>query len=84
MAQLVDYYDPYIPVLPKTREHANLEGLESVEWDLDKFAGYHAVLVATDHDGLDYRGLATSAKLVVDTRHACARAGADLDRVVLA
>lgn len=81
---VVDYYDPFIPTIAETRDHPALSGRMSVEWDLARFAGYDAVLIATDHDGLDYVGLAEAAQLVIDTRYACARAGASLDRVVLA
>jgi UDP-N-acetyl-D-glucosamine dehydrogenase len=77
----VDYYDPFIPVVGPTREFAHLAGRESVGWDLARIAEYDAALIATDHDGVDYRGLAQAAPLVVDTRNACARAGADLARV---
>lgn len=80
----VDYYDPYISTIPLTREHANLAGRSSIKWSSARLAKYDAVLIATDHDGVDYIGLASAAKLVVDTRYACARAGADLSRVVLA
>ncbi|MEZ0212851.1 MAG: nucleotide sugar dehydrogenase, partial [Xanthobacteraceae bacterium] len=47
-------------------------------------AGYDAVLIATDHDQVDYSLVARHAALVVDTRNACAKAGADLARVVRA
>jgi UDP-N-acetyl-D-glucosamine dehydrogenase len=43
---------------------------------------FDAVLIATDHDVIDYVALANSAKLIVDTRNACARAGADLTNVI--
>jgi UDP-N-acetyl-D-glucosamine dehydrogenase len=33
------------------------------------------VLIATDHDDVDYALVAAHAKLVVDTRNACARHG---------
>ena len=39
-------------------------------------AKYDVVLIATDHDIVDYKALVSAAKLVVDTRNACARAGA--------
>jgi UDP-N-acetyl-D-glucosamine dehydrogenase len=80
----VDFFDPYISVVPMTREHAGLAGRESVDWDLDEISAYDVVLIATDHDGLDYKGLSLSARLIIDTRYACARAGGDLARVVLA
>ena len=80
----VDYHDPHVAVIPMTREHADLAGRESIVWDVDALKGYDAVLIATDHDAVDYVGLAENAPLIIDTRNACARAGADLSRVVLA
>ena len=36
---------------------------------------YDAVLIATDHDGIDYAALAAASPLVVDTRNALGRLG---------
>jgi UDP-N-acetyl-D-glucosamine dehydrogenase len=80
----VDYYDPYVPVIPKTREHRTLTGRDSLEWDLEQFAGYDAVLIATDHDPVDHAALARGCKMILDTRNACARAGIFSDRIVRA
>jgi UDP-N-acetyl-D-glucosamine dehydrogenase len=80
----VDYYDLFFPTIPPSREHASLSGREGIAWDLEAIAQYDAVLIATDHDGIDYRELTTHARLVVDTRNACARAQGDLSNVVLA
>jgi UDP-N-acetyl-D-glucosamine dehydrogenase len=80
----VEYFDPYIPAVPMTREHSGLAGRKSIAWDLELMSSFDAVLIATDHDGLDYKGLSLSARLIIDTRYACARAGGDLARVVLA
>lgn len=79
---IADYHDPFIPEIMRTREHPGLAGMRSIEWDLEQIAGYDAVLIATDHDDLDYRALVAAAKLVVDTRNACARAGAFGQNVV--
>jgi len=68
----VDFYDPHVAQIDQTRAHPTLNLRESVEWSLQAVAGYDAVLIATDHDSVDYEGLAESAKLVVDTRNACA------------
>ena len=84
MGASVDFHDPYFPTIPMSREHAELAGRTSVAWDLDAISAYDAVLIATDHDGVDYKGLAASARLVIDTRNACARSGADMSSVVLA
>lgn len=80
----VSYHDPHIPVVPKMREHAALAGMRSTALDAETLSAADAVLIATDHDGLDYAMIARTARLVVDTRNACARAGADMDNVVLA
>jgi UDP-N-acetyl-D-glucosamine dehydrogenase len=45
---------------------------------------YDAVLIATDHDSVDYKSLAGHARLVIDTRNACARAGATGEHIVKA
>ena len=80
----VDYFDPYIPVIPATREHANLAGRCSIPWDASLIAEYDAILIATDHDNVDYVSIAKHAKLVVDTRNACARHGICADNIMKA
>ncbi len=80
----VDFYDPHVPLVGKTRDHPNVASRASIPWDLDKIAEYDVVLISTDHDQIDYCELAKHAQLIIDTRNACARAGADLNRVVLA
>jgi UDP-N-acetyl-D-glucosamine dehydrogenase len=80
----VDYHDTFIPVIPPTREHAELAGRRSVPLNASSLAAYDAVLIATDHDSVDYRLVATSAKVTVDTRNACARTGVVNDRIVKA
>lgn len=67
----VDFYDPFVEQIDQTRDHPTLNLRERVAWDLAAIGGYDAVLIATDHDGVDYDGLAQHAKLVVDTRNAC-------------
>ncbi|MBL6458803.1 nucleotide sugar dehydrogenase [Belnapia sp. T6] len=80
----VDYHDPYIPEVMRTREHPSLAGRRSIAWNLASIAEYDAVLIATDHDGLDYEGMVGAAKLVVDTRNVCARHGVSGANVVKA
>jgi UDP-N-acetyl-D-glucosamine dehydrogenase len=80
----VHYHDPFIPVIPPTREHADLAGRRSVPLEAGTIATYDAVLIATDHDAVDYGYVAKSAKVVIDTRNACHRAGVIADNVVKA
>jgi UDP-N-acetyl-D-glucosamine dehydrogenase len=71
----VSFHDPNIAVIPMTREHAPLAGRRSVTLDAQTVSEHDAVLIATDHDGVDY-GLVTShARVVVDTRNATVKAG---------
>jgi UDP-N-acetyl-D-glucosamine dehydrogenase len=77
-----EYHDPHVPVIPVTREHASLAGRTSVQ--LAAVPGFDVVLIATDHDAVDYADLVTNAKLVIDTRNACARLGIVADNIVKA
>ena len=77
----VEFHDPFIPVIPPTREHAELTGRKSASVDKASLAGFDAVLIATDHDDVDYHAIVGGSKLVVDTRNACTRAGIKADNV---
>jgi UDP-N-acetyl-D-glucosamine dehydrogenase len=79
-----DYHDPYIPVIPMTREHTALANRKSAELTPASLAAYDAVLIATDHDGVDYRMVAEHARLVVDTRNVCANHGISAAHIVKA
>ncbi len=69
MGAVCDYHDPYFPAMPVTRDHPSLAGRQSVALSKDAVAGYDAVLVATDHSNVDYALVASSARLVLDTRN---------------
>lgn len=66
----VFYYDPYIPVIKPTREHAHWAGMQSVEWDEANIRGFDAIVVATAHANVDYVKLAKWSQLIIDTRNA--------------
>jgi len=66
----VSYYDPYVPVIRPTREHAHWAGTKSVEWQSDIIASFDLVLISTNHACINYSELASWAKLIVDTRNA--------------
>ena len=79
----VDYYDSFIPVIPKTREHAALAGRKSVAWDEATFSSYDVALICTEHDTVDYAQLVEWSRLVIDTRNA-AKGCKHRDKIVLA
>lgn len=81
---VVDFYDPYVPEIPNTREHAELAGRRSVVESESVYARYNAVLICTDHDNIDYQAIRNSAQLVVDTRNVMERLGFRSERVVKA
>jgi UDP-N-acetyl-D-glucosamine dehydrogenase len=78
------YFDPNVPKIPMTREHANLSGRRSVEWKEDLTADYDATLIVTDHDGVDYAAMLHHASVLVDTRNALRKAGVESSRIILA
>jgi UDP-N-acetyl-D-glucosamine dehydrogenase len=69
----VDYYDPYLPEVPETRDHPEFAGMKSIALTRETLASYDCVLVSTDHDNVDYDLIAESAPLVVDTRNVTVR-----------
>ncbi|MBB3950291.1 nucleotide sugar dehydrogenase [Aureimonas jatrophae] len=78
------YHDPHVPEIGPTREHVQLAGRRSVDLTPEALAGFDAVLVATDHDDVDYALVAQHMRLGLDTRNAFAKRGLDLARVVKA
>jgi len=68
----VEYYDPYVPVIKRTREHPQWAGKKSVEWNRATIASFDLVLIATNHSSVNYRELADWANCIVDTRNAMA------------
>ncbi len=69
------FHDPYIAVIPPTREHSALAGRRTIALSAESIAAFDAVLIATDHDAIDYGQLVGASRLIIDTRNACARAG---------
>jgi UDP-N-acetyl-D-glucosamine dehydrogenase len=78
----VSYHDPYVPAVPATREHAEIGGRASVPLDAATIADHDTVLVATDHDDIDYPLIAAHARLIVDTRNVFARLGLSARHIV--
>jgi UDP-N-acetyl-D-glucosamine dehydrogenase len=68
----VSYYDPYVPVIKLNREHPQWAGLCSIDWSGENLQKFDLVLIATNHDGVNYHELAKYAPCIVDTRNAMA------------
>ena len=66
----VEYYDPYVPMIRPTREHSRWAGKKSVDWNRASIASFDLVLIATNHDSVNYEELGDWAQCIVDTRNA--------------
>ncbi len=66
----VVFHDPYVDVIPPTREHAAFTGLKSAALTPELVKKQDAVMIITNHDNIDYAMIAKNAALVVDTRNA--------------
>jgi len=62
----VDYHDPYVQNLHRTREYDFQ--MSSVDLSEETLAEYDLVIIVTDHDAFDYELIEKEAKLIVDTR----------------
>jgi UDP-N-acetyl-D-glucosamine dehydrogenase len=78
----VDYYDPYVPKLPKTRKY-NFD-MHSIEMNRENLSKYDLVLLSTDHSNFDYKFIAENAKLIVDTRNAFRKNGIKSENIYFA
>jgi UDP-N-acetyl-D-glucosamine dehydrogenase len=78
----VDYNDPFILKTHRQREH-NLR-MSSKRFDARTLKTYECVLIATDHSCYDYDAIVRNARLVVDTRNACANVTTGRHKIVKA
>ncbi|HSU94112.1 MAG TPA: nucleotide sugar dehydrogenase [Gemmatimonadaceae bacterium] len=70
---IVSYHDPYVPeILADGHTPAGAVGV-SVPFTDAALEAADAVMVVTDHSSIDYDRVCKNAKLVIDTRNACAR-----------
>jgi UDP-N-acetyl-D-glucosamine dehydrogenase len=79
-----DYHDPFVAEIPRTREHAALQGRKSVPISAQMLATYDAIVIATDHDAIDWAAIGENGRLVIDTRNVCARNGVTGENIVKA
>lgn len=62
---LVDYHDPFIPIIKPTREHSQFTRKKSVE----KFSNYDIILILTAHDIFRKINFAELKTPIIDTRN---------------
>lgn len=64
----VDYYDPYVLKLPKTRKYQY--NMVSIDLTKESISKYDLVVLSTDHEAFNYEMIARNSKLIIDTRNA--------------
>ncbi|MEM1207037.1 MAG: nucleotide sugar dehydrogenase [Acidobacteriota bacterium] len=64
----VSYHDPHIPEAPRMRTWPELPPMRSIPLDAATLARQDAVVLITNHRGIDYDQVLEHAPLVVDTR----------------
>tara|TARA_B100000989_G_scaffold151108_1_gene112696 strand:- start:33839 stop:35143 length:1305 start_codon:yes stop_codon:yes gene_type:complete len=62
----VDYSDPFIPNMPKTRRYKRPK--QSIEVIKDNLREYDLVIIATDHSEFNYSLIKESSSMILDTR----------------
>jgi len=77
----VEYIDPHVPELPVMREYGQFAARKAIAPEAVKAGAFDAVLIATDHDAVDYSALLKLDAPVVDTRNAIARRELPMDGV---
>jgi UDP-N-acetyl-D-glucosamine dehydrogenase len=80
---ILTYSDPYIPRLHKMRKH-DFSHMSSAPLTEDLLKKSDAVLITTDHTGIDYQWLVTNSPLIVDTRNATREVRQGREKVVRA
>lgn len=63
----VDYNDPFVPALPKTRHYSF--DLSSVKLKKSSLMKYDCVVIATDHSEYDPDFIVANSQMVIDTRN---------------
>ncbi|MEQ9310835.1 MAG: nucleotide sugar dehydrogenase [Balneolaceae bacterium] len=66
----ISYYDPFIPEVLPTREHADWTGTKSIDWNKEVISKFDVVVISTDHSLIDFTELGEWSDCLVDTRNA--------------
>ena len=65
---IVSYHDPHIPIAPPMRSWPKMPSMRSVALTPEYVQSVDAILIATDHSGVDYEMIVSNAQLIVDSR----------------
>jgi UDP-N-acetyl-D-glucosamine dehydrogenase len=65
----IEFYDPWIPVIPSSREHMNWKGEKSIDWEESIISKFDAAIIITDHKNVDYAELKEWSDCIIDSRN---------------
>ena len=71
----VSYHDPLVPAMPAGHFSGRLARLRSCPLTPARLRSFDAVVIATNHEGVDYPLLGRQTRLIIDSRNAMAGAG---------
>ena len=80
----VSFHDPFVSVIPRTREYGGFYGRKSTPLTEEVLSRCDGAIICTDHDDVDYRQIVAWSPLVIDTRNVCNRLGITGGNVVRA
>ena len=65
----VDYHDPFVPIIPPTRNNPHWTGVESIQWNKENLSRCDLAVVLTHHSNVSYLELLEWSQHIVDTRN---------------
>jgi UDP-N-acetyl-D-glucosamine dehydrogenase len=74
---VVEYYDPYLPAIPPSRQHTAIARKRSMSITPSSLRSLDAAVIVTDHDCIEYALLLENIQLILDTRNVIARLALD-------
>lgn len=77
----VSFIDPHVPVITPMRNYGMFEGRTALSQDALSKGDFDAVVIATDHDTVDYEALLELGCPVLDTRNAISKRGLPMESV---
>ncbi len=65
----IEFYDPWIPSIPASRDHMKWKGKDSIKWDDEVINKFDATIIVTDHKNVNYDELFRWSNCIIDTRN---------------
>ena len=66
----VEFHDPFLDTIGALRDHPELNGKKGIELNAKNIEQADVVVICTNHTPIDYGLIASSSKVIVDTRNA--------------